>query len=69
MVICMALGLSLIVLEVLFIGITTSHIAKENERINWIEVFLYPIDLMLCMILGHIMLPEFLILVGLVYII
>lgn len=45
--------------------ITSSYIVRENEWINWIEVFVYPIGLILCMILGHFGLPEFLILVGL----
>lgn len=46
--------------------ITSSYISRENEWINWIEVFVYPIGLILCMILGHFGLPEFSILVGLV---
>lgn len=46
--------------------ITMSYIDRENERVNWIEVFVYPIGLILCMILGYFGLPEFSILVGLV---
>lgn len=46
--------------------ITMSYIARENERVNWIEVFVYPIGLILCMILGYLGLLELLILVGLV---
>ncbi|TXR72482.1 hypothetical protein DN396_28755 [Bacillus sp. BF9-10] len=49
--------------------ITSSYIARENQWINWIEVFVYPIGLILCMILGHFRLPEFSILVGLVCIV
>lgn len=46
--------------------ITSSYIARENELINCIEVFVYPIGLILCMILGHFGLPELSILVRLV---
>lgn len=65
----MVLGLGFIVLGVLIIGITTSYIIRKHGDISWIEVLVFPIGLILCMILGHFELPEFLILIGLVCIV
>ncbi|HEK9103317.1 TPA: hypothetical protein SUB30_004791 [Bacillus pseudomycoides] len=65
----MILGLSLIILGILIVGITTFYIERENEGISWKEVLVFPIGLILSMILGHMELPEFFILVGLVCIV
>ncbi|EEL34363.1 hypothetical protein bcere0019_24800 [Bacillus cereus Rock3-28] len=65
----MMLGIGLIVLGILIVSIVSYREIKKAGGVTWIEIVFYPFGLLIGALLDHFDLPEFLILLGLLYIV